>query len=144
MKKLVLTPVIVCLALVCHAQDNRSPLIDRALVFDIVNISAMVLVLYLITSFILRLIQQHLNYRLKQKIADKNVAEHMVTQLLAEKEKDGRKTILQWFFVMAGIGVGFGLISIAQPVGLHSLAIMFLSLAAGLGGYYLVTRKSSL
>jgi len=144
MKKLVLTPVIICLAQICHAQDGQNPLIDRALVFDIVNICAMVLVLYLICSFILRLIQQHLNYRLKQKIADKNVAEHMVSQLLAEKEKDGRKTILQWFFVMAGIGVGFGLINITKPLGLHSLAIMFLSLAAGLGGYYLVTRKSTL
>lgn len=141
MKKTGLTLTITCLAFIAHARGKDEPLIDRALIFDIINISAMVLVLYLITSFILKLIQQNLTYRLKNKIADKGVGEHIATQLLSDKEKDGRKTILQWFFVMAGIGAGFGFVSISQPFGLHSLAIMFLSIAAGFGGYYLATRQ---
>jgi hypothetical protein len=141
MKKIPLTVTIVCFACIATARDNGDGLIDRGLARDIFNISAMVLVLYLITSFILKLIQQNLDYRLKNKIVDKGVNESITAQLLSGPEKDLRKVMLQWFFVLAGIGAGFGFISITRPFGIHSLAIMALSIAAGFGGYYLATRK---
>lgn len=141
MKKTFVTLLLIGCACITQARDNGSPLIDRSLVFDIVNICAMLLVLYMITSFILRLIQQNLDYRIKNKIADKGIAEPVASQLLTPGQKDFRKVMLQWFFTLAGIGVGFGLMSVIRPFGLPSLSVMALSMAAGFGGYYLATRQ---
>jgi len=142
MKKVFITLAVLFLAGQTYAQDNPDRLIDRGLLFDIINISGLLLTLYLISNFILRLIQQNLDYRLKQKMVEKSVEEHTAQQLLSRNDKDFRKVMLQWFFVLAGIGTGFGLMSVIRPFGLHSLAIMALSMAAGFGGYYIATKQT--
>jgi hypothetical protein len=41
-----------------------------------------------------------------------------------------------------GIAIGFMIMTFTQPYGLHSLAIMAFSVAAGLGIYYLFIRRT--
>ena len=142
MKKAILAAAILSSTIVANAQDKQEPLIDRELVFDVVHICAVVLIIYLISSFILQLIRQNLDYRLKSKIIEKQTDEHVVGQLVPADKTNPVNSILQWFCTLLGIAIGFLIMTFTQPFGLHSLAIMAFSVAAGLGTYYLFTRRN--
>jgi len=142
MKKTLLTASAIAMTLVSSAEDNNfDPFKDRQFIFDSVNICAVLLVIYLLSNFILRIIKQSLEFKLKNKIIDKGTGEPVVAQLLQpETNKEKRNYLLQWFFILVAIGLGFGIVSLSRPFGLHSLAIMAFSIAAGFGGYYFFTR----
>jgi FtsH-binding integral membrane protein len=142
MKKAIIAAAILTSTIAANAQDKQEPLVDRELVFDMVHICAVVLVIYLISSFILQLIRQNLDYRLKSKIVEKETAENIVGQLAPSDKTNPANTILQWFCTLMGIAIGFMIMTFTQPYGLHSLAIMAFSVAAGLGTYYLFTRRN--
>jgi hypothetical protein len=142
MKKTLLALIILTGTVAAYAQDGHEPLIDRGLVFDLVNMCGIVLVIYLISAFILQLFRQNLDYRLKSKIVEKGTPENIVNQLIQPDKKDSRNMILQWLCTLAGIGVGFILMMVTEPIGLHSLAIMALCVMAGLGAYYYFTRPN--
>jgi FtsH-binding integral membrane protein len=142
MKKAIIAAAILTSAIAANAQDKQEPLIDRELVFDMVHLCAVVLVIYLISSFILQLIRQNLDYRLKSKIVEKETAENIVGQLVQSDKTNPANTILQWFCTLMGIAIGFMIMTFTQPYGLHSLAIMAFSVAAGLGIYYLFIRRT--
>jgi len=142
MKKTVLALAILTSTVAAYAQDGHEPLIDRGLVFDTINICGIVLVIYLISAFILQLFRQNLDYRLKSKIVEKGTAENIVSQLIQPDKKDPRNMILQWLCTLSGIGLGFILMMVTRPIGLHSFAIMALCVVAGLGAYYFFTRPN--
>lgn len=142
MKKIITAIAILFTSLVAFAQDDKEPLINRQIIFDLLNISAIVLVIYLISNFILQLIKQNFDYRLKTRIIEKETAENIIVQLIQPNKKDPGNTLMQWFFIMAAIGAGFLIIYFTRPFGLHSVAIMAFCIAAGLAGYYYFTRWS--
>jgi hypothetical protein len=145
MKKFLTTTAVLITSLAAFAQDDKEPLVNRQLIFDVLNICAIVGVIYLISNWILQMMKSNLDYRLKSKIIEKETAENIVVQLVQPVKKDNgnEKTILQWFFMLAGIGVGFTLINFTRPFGIHSLAIMAFCIAGGFAGYYYYSRKSA-
>lgn len=144
MKKLLVTISAIALALSSNAQDNNfEPFKDRQFIFDSVNICAVLLVIYLLSNFIVRIVRQSLDFKLRNKIIDKGTSEPVVAQILQpESNKEKRNYLLQWFFILAAIGLGFTIMTVTKPFGLHSLAIMAFSIAAGFGGYYFFTREN--
>jgi hypothetical protein len=142
MKKTILALVILVSSVAAFAQGDQGPLIDRGLVFDVVNMCGIILTIYLISAFILQLLRQNFDYRLKSKIVEKGTDEHIVDKLVQPEKKDQRNTILQWFCTLTGIAIGFLIMAFTQPYGLHSLAIMAFSVATGLGVYYILSRRS--
>jgi hypothetical protein len=142
MKKAIIAAAILTSTFVANAQDKQEPLIDRELVFDVVHICAVVLIIYLVSSFILQLIRQNLDYRLKSKIIEKQTDENVVAQLVPADKTNPVNSILQWFCTLMGVAIGFLIMTFTQPFGLHSLAIMAFSVAAGLGIYYFFTRRN--
>lgn len=141
MKKILSTAAILCFAVAARAQENFDPLKDRQLYFDILNICAVLAVIYLISSFLLQMIRNHYNFRIKNRILDKGTEENIVRQLLQPEKKENKNYILQWFCLLAAIGAGLFLVNLIRPFGLHSLAIMAFSIAAGFGAYYYFTRE---
>ena len=141
MKKILGTAIILGFVLVPQAQDNFDPLRDRQLYFDILNISAILTGMYLISSFILQIFRQHYGYRIKNRMLDKGTEENVVRQMLQPEKKENKNYILQWFFTLAAIGIGLILVTVIRPYGLRSLAILALSLAAGFGAYYYFTKE---
>jgi hypothetical protein len=143
MKKIVTAAVVSLTSLAAFAQNDNEPLVTRSLIFDILNICAIVLVIYLISNWILQMMKTNLDYRLRSKILERDTAENIVAQLITppKKNNENGKTVLQWCFVLAGIGAGFTLIKMAQPYGIHSLAIMAFCVAAGFAGYYYASRR---
>jgi hypothetical protein len=143
MKKTLTTAAILCFSIAAQAQDNNfDPFKDRQLYFDILNICGILAVIYLISSFIMLVLKQHYNYRIKNRMLDKGTEENIVRQLLPPDKNDNRNYILQWFCMLAAIGAGLILVSLIRPFGLHSLAILAFSLAAGFGAYYYFTRHA--
>ena len=142
MKKTILALLILTSAVAAYAQEAPGPLIDRGLVFDTVNMCGIILVIYLISAFILQMLRQNFDYRLKSKIVEKGTDEHIVDKLVQPEKKDNLNTVLQWFCTLTGIAIGFLIMTFTQPFGLHSLAIMAFSVAAGLGVYYFFSKRS--
>lgn len=138
MKKIISTSFFVGIAFFASAQapENFDPFKDRQLYFDCLNICAVLMVIYLISAFILKIFQGAYSYRLKSRMLDKGTEENIVRQLVQPDKKDNQKYILQWFFMLLAIGAGLMLVKFIHPFGIHSLAIMAFSLAAGFGAYY--------
>jgi hypothetical protein len=143
MKKTIVFLSLIIAGISASAQSAPEPLLDRSLVFDIINICGVLLVVYLISNFILQMTKRNLDYRLKNKIIDKETPENIATQILQQTDKkEDRNFILQWIFVLAGIGTGVTITNFTRPVGLHSVAIIAFCVAAGFTCYYLVTRRT--
>jgi hypothetical protein len=144
MKKISMTLCISLLAVYVQAQEqikeNFEPFRDRDFMFDALHICATIAVIYLVSYFILQIIKNAMTFRIKHRMLDKGTEENIVRELLQPDKKDNRNNILQWFFMLASIGVGLVLVRIIQPYGLHSLAILAFSLAAGFGSYYYFGR----
>jgi hypothetical protein len=138
MKKILIVASVLLTSTVAFAQDDKEPLVNRQLIFDVLNICAVVTVIYLISNWILQMMKQNLDYRLKSKLIEKETSENIVVQLVTpvKKESENGKNILQWFFILAGIGLGFTIIHFNRPYGVHSLAIMAFCISAGFAGYY--------
>ena len=142
MKKTITAVVILLSSFAARAEDSFDPFKDRGLIFDITNIIAVLAVIYMISSFILQIIRQNFDYRIKSKVIEKGTSENIVHQLVQPNKKDPRNTLVQWFFVLGGIGLGFTIINFTQPFGLHSLAIMAFCIAGGFAGSYFFTRRA--
>src|SRR5258708_27967390 len=114
MKKIATSVVIMLVSCTAFAQEDKEPLINRQIIFDVLNICGIVIVIYLISNWILQMMKTNLDYRLKSKILEKDTAENIVTQLVRPLKKDNEngKTILQWIFILAGIGAGFTIINL--------------------------------
>jgi len=129
-------------SIVAYAQDKPEPLIDRGLIFDLVHLIVFILVIYLISSFILQLVRSNFDFRLKSKILERQTEEHTVSQLVRPEKINPLNSVLQWICALVAVGVGFALINVTLPFGLHSLAIMAFSVAGGLGVYYFMAKRT--
>src|ERR1700759_4253967 len=143
MKKTGLTVVIFLLAIAAQAQEHQNfdPLSDRDFLFDALHIGTMLIAIYLIASFILQIFKAGMTARIKNRMLDKGTEENIVRELLHPDKKENKNYILQWFFIMVAIGIAFLLLMLTSPFGLHSLAIIAFSIAAGFGAYYYFTKQ---
>ncbi len=143
MKKISLTAFVSLLAIATQAQghENFEPFKDRDFLFDVLHIGTMLIAIYLIASFILQIFKAGMIARIKNRMLDKGTEENIVKELLQPDKKENKNYILQWFFIMLAIGIAFLLLMVTGPFGLHSLAIIAFSIAAGFGAYYYFTRQ---
>jgi len=144
MKKIITFSTILFTTLAAHAEQADppfEPFKDRGFIFDMLNIIAIVTVIYMISNFILQILRQNIDYRLKNRILDKGTPENIVTQLVKVDKKEPGQAALQWFFVLGGIALGFTILHFIGSFGLHSLAIMAFCIAVGFAGSYYFTRQ---
>ena len=142
MKKALIITAALGGATVAYAQDKPEPLIDRSFIFDVVHIVAVLLIMYLISSFILQLVRSNFDFRLKSKLVERQTEENIVGQLVQPDKVNPLNTVMQWICTLLSVGVGFVLIQITRPYGLLSLAIMAFCVAGGLGLYYLYAKRT--
>ena len=123
-------------SIVAYAQDKPEPLINREFIFDLIHIIAVLLVIYLISSFILQIVRSNFDFRLKSKILERQTEEQVAGQILQPDKVSPLNSVLQWTCALGAVGIGFLIIELTEPYGLLSLAIMAFSVAAGLIVYY--------
>ncbi len=117
-------------------------LLDKDLINDIHRTLAILLLFSLIAAFIVIIVKLLLDYRIKTKLIENQVPEHLATPFLRSNQQNTKNEAFKWFTLFLSIGVGFALITLFEPFGIHSIIIMALSIAAGFLGYYYFIKKS--
>lgn len=134
-----------CAGILCcftaGAQSSAEPLVDRSLIFDVVNICAAVLVLYIIAGLVVKLVQQYLDNRLKKRMLDAGTPETVIVQLIQKRPVANRTAVLQWICVLVSLSIALFIIDAMGPVTLVSLAVLAACIALGLLAHYLLTKK---
>ena len=138
MKKFVCITTVIGTPFFVSAQNIQSPAIDK----EVFNICATIFVVGLFMLFILQILKRTMDYRLKNKIVEKGVSENIASSLLQTNPKEDRNSNIKWFAILTGLGAGLTIIYYTLPLGLHSLAIMAFSIAAGFLGYFLFLKWS--
>ncbi len=137
MKKIIKATILLLAPLAINAQGEYNP--ENAKIFEI---CATLFAVILFMAFLLAILKWILEHRLKNKIIDKGVSEHLVASVLQTTTKESGNANIKWFAILAGIGAGLMIVNYTLPLGFHSLAIMFFSTSASFLGYYLFVKKT--
>jgi len=103
------------------------------------NALAILLVIYIGSSFLLALVRLFLGDRLRRTLLEKNASGEVIGQMLPPADSM-RQNALQWCCLLVAAGIGLAICYYTTPLGLHSAVIMSFSLAAGLLAYYLTSK----
>lgn len=142
MKKLIFLVAIVFIPALSNAQNPYKFTDGSSVTRGLIDIPAMILVLYLVIMLIINIIRTIMDHRLKSKMIDKGVSENIVMQFLQPRNQDVKNQSIKWFLILTGIGAGLTMINFSLPIGIHSIAIMSFSIAASFFGYYYFQKRS--
>jgi hypothetical protein len=143
MKKITfLTTLLSCTTLLANAQtalDSRGNL--DALLYTL-NAVAILLSLYIASSFLLSIVRIFLDDRLRRQLIQTQTSEALIAQMLP-KQDSLSQVALKWGCLLVASGVGLIACYFTQPYGLHSAIILSFSLAAGLLVFYWLTKPKN-
>jgi len=117
-------------------QAQQSQYIDK----DIFNVCATIFGIALLMAFALSIIRMLLAHRLKKAIIDKGTDENTTGLILRSTADERGDPNLKWFAILTGTGIGLTVVNYTLPLGVHSLAILCFSIAAGFLAYFLYTK----
>lgn len=141
LKKIVTTGTVFSALSVSWGQDSSSA---QRMTFneDVFNVCATIFLVIVVMIFILSILRRMLEYRIKNKIADKGISESVASSILQPNTKEDGAINIKWFFILAGMGVGLTIINYTLPLGIHSMAIMSFSIALSFLGYHYYLKRS--
>ena len=114
--------------------------ISASLMQELVRSGVILVLIYLLSTFVLAVLHVVLDYQLKKQLLTTGASETLVAQLLPHRQP--RPTAaLKWFALLTALAVGLLLASWYQPWGVHSVVVLLLSLALGFLGYYFLLRR---
>lgn len=140
MKKIIILTLLVSATLGAHAQSVTNVFTDKNTFEEFVRNVVLLLMIYMVTSFILNMIKLFLNDRLKRKIVETGTSEAIAAQLLDSKKSD-KENSLKWFFALAAIAVGLGVIGCYHMTDIYALMVIAFCLAVGFLGHYFMSRR---
>ena len=140
MKKIIILTLLVSATLGAHAQSVTNVFTDKNTFEEFVRNVVLLLMIYMVTSFILNMIKLFLNDRLKRKIVETGTSEAIAAQLLDSKKSD-RENSLKWFFALAAIAAGLGVIGCYHMTDIYALMVIAFCLAVGFLGHYFMSRR---
>jgi hypothetical protein len=141
MKKIFITITALLIEIGANAQTGDK-FNDGALKFEALHIFAAFANIALFATAIYIFVKLLLDNRIKNKLLDKGAPEDLAMQLLQPTIKNDKTITIKWVCILTGLGIGLLIANYTQPLGIHSLAIMCLSLAASLLGYFIFIRYS--
>lgn len=100
-----------------------------------------VLLIGILFYFLISLIKFALEYRLKNKMIEKGLTEHLSHNLFASNNK--KDDAIKAAILLSGIGLGLLLSYFTAPLHIHSLAIMAFSIAGSYWAYFLYLKRSN-
>ena len=106
------------------------------------EIPATIFAAWLVINFFISLVRIILDNRLKLKMIEKEVSDKVVEQILQPTKNDTKSQAFKWFLILAGMGVGLGLVSATAPFGIHSIAIIVCCLSLSFLGYFSYLKRS--
>jgi uncharacterized membrane protein YwzB len=139
MKKIIAICGIFCIGLNSKAQG---PVTEAEGQRQFVVNATFVAVLYLVSSFILKVVKGIQDYRLKNKMLEKGLSEELVQQFLQPPDHENKNQTIRICFILAGIGIGLALTSFFKPDMIMSIALSSMTIAAGFLAYYIYLKKT--
>jgi len=137
MKKILAVSLALVTGTAVWAQGDNGINIDHS----VFNIIATIFLIYLCMVFILSILKRMLEFRLKNKIIDKGIADHLATSILQTEAGNDKHINLKWFLILAGTGAGLIIVYYTMPLNIHSLAIMAFSISLSFLGYFIYLKK---
>lgn len=108
-----------------------------------IEIPIVILGIYVIATFILKIIKMILDNRLKYKLLEKGVSTDVVKEFLRDNPKDVKHEVLKWTTLFISICFGLIVSSFFRPYGNHTVVIIAFSIALGFLLYYNFFYRSS-
>ncbi len=106
------------------------------------NAIAILLCVWIASSFLLTLVRLFLNDRLLRTLIEHSASPEVISQILP-KQTNLAELALKYSCVLIAAGLGLTLCYFTQPLGLHSAIILSFAVALGLLTYYLIRRRKS-
>jgi|GEM_PF-211147 len=141
MKKIALTTMVLMGFLSANAGDN-DPGREIEMKWSSFHLFSMLLTLSFFAVVILYFIKMLLDDRIKNKLIEKGGPDGLIAQLLQPSVKDRKTVIVKWICILGSGGIGLLLVEYFEPLGIHSLAIMSLSIATGFLAYFFFIRSA--
>ncbi|MBL0134644.1 MAG: hypothetical protein IPP79_11865 [Chitinophagaceae bacterium] len=144
MKKIIALLALVPISLAVSAQDQQTKLIQQYYfteeIFRSVSIISTVIIFMI---FVITLLKMFFDNRLKHKIVDKGIQESVAASILQTTPKNDQQSTIKWACLLGGLGAGLFIVNYTQPLGIHSIGIMALSLSASFIIYYFLIKTTS-
>ncbi|MCQ6960744.1 hypothetical protein [Mucilaginibacter aquariorum] len=140
MKKIFITLLLLPGALVAHAESNTSLMSDRATFEEFVRNIVILLMIFMVTSFILTMIRLFLDNGLKKKMVEMGTPETVVSQLMATGKNEVRNS-LKWFCALCGIAAGLGIIGCYHLSDIYALMVIAFCLSISFLGHFLLASR---
>ncbi|MCP9769084.1 hypothetical protein EGI22_14290 [Lacihabitans sp. LS3-19] len=100
-----------------------------------------ILFIIFLVFMIISLIKYFLEYRLKNKLIDKGMAEQLSAYLLNKNDEEQKNEVIKLAILFCGIGIGFIMTYLTTPIHIHSLAIMAFSIGLSYLAYFFYLRS---
>lgn len=142
MKKLIIIATVLLIPFAANAWQISTLPDGTNVSTEVIGIPAVILVLYLVLTFILTITKSIMDNRLKAQMIEKGVSDKVVEQFLQPDSKDVKDQAMKSFLLLSGIGIGLTIISLFLPIGIHSIAIMTFSIALSYLCYYYFLKRS--
>lgn len=108
---------------------------------EYIKIGVVVSVFVIIMLFILAILRKVLEHKLKNKILDKGVSEDIASTVLQKELNKEQHVFVKWFLILLCVGGGLLIVSYKLPLGIHSFAIMAISISVSFLLYYLYLQR---
>lgn len=92
---------------------------------------------------IISLIKYFLDFRLKNKLIDRGMAEQLSAYLLNKNAQENQNEAIKLAILFCGMGIGLIITYLTTPINIHSLAIMAISLGLSYLGYFYYLRRQN-
>ncbi len=98
---------------------------------DVYRAGAMILLIIIAIGFILSILRTFLDHKLKNKMLEKGISEHLVAIILQKDADSARHISMKWVLILMTSGIGLFITNYYLPLGIHSVGIMAISIAVG-------------
>ncbi len=82
-------------------------------------------------AFILTILRNILDHKLKNKMLEKGISENLVRSILQKDAHSAKHLSIKWVLILLATGVGLFITNQYLPLGIHSIGIMAISIALG-------------
>ena len=138
MKKLSVILWLLAAPVLAQAQSNEHTWYNN----EGFRVIASIFVLGMFMIFILAILRNILNNKIKHKILEKDIPVEVASSILKTGSNEGINSNIKWFAILLAMGIAFMGIHYTLPLGLHSLAIMAFSISGSFLGYYFFLKFS--
>ena len=110
---------------------------------DVYKTVVFFVLLVFVMRFILVVLKKLLDNKLKNKILEKGLSNEYTSTLLQNDSPSEFSNAVKWFLILFSTGIGLLITTAFPPLGIHSFAIVAISISIGFLAYSAYIKTSS-